>query len=45
MSLNSESQLFKYLKGTTLEIKIERSIYNREENYNYLTTLKKSELH
>src|SRR5699024_4325795 len=31
MSINSELQLFRHLKGTVLENKIERSVYNRRK--------------
>lgn len=31
MSLNSELQLFRYLKGIELESKIERSVYNKRK--------------
>lgn len=42
MSINSELQLFRYLKGTELEYKIERSVYNKRKRalFNYIEEIR-----
>lgn len=43
MSKNTELQLFRYLKGTCLEDKIERSIYNKRQRelFDYTEKIRK----
>ena len=43
MSISTELQLFRYLKGTYLEDKIERSVYNkrRRELFDYTEKIRK----
>lgn len=43
MSINTELQLFRYLKGTYLESKIERSVYNkrRRKLFDYTESIRK----
>ncbi len=43
MSINSELQLFRCLKGTVLEDKIERSVYNKRKRnlFDYIENIRR----